>query len=51
MTTTHTGPQETSEKAYEAIHAWMAKHGKSPAGAPWESYAGEKSMEIFFPVK
>ncbi len=57
-TTMHVGPQENSEKAYEAIHAWMAKNGKSPAGAPWESYlsdektpAEKQKMQVFFPVK
>jgi effector-binding domain-containing protein len=50
LTTVHTGSQETSEKAYEALHAFMAKAGKAPAGAPWESY-GEGRMEIYFPVR
>jgi AraC family transcriptional regulator len=38
VSTVHVGPQETSENAYKAIHAWMAQNGKSPAGAPWEVY-------------
>lgn len=58
-TTSHVGPQETSQDAYEAIHAWMAKNGKKEAGAPWEVYLTdpastppEKSkMQIFFPIK
>lgn len=57
VTTTHIGPQDSSEKAYEAIHAWMEKNKAKEAGAPWEVYlsgpgvAPEKAkMRIFFPV-
>jgi len=58
-TTIHVGDQATSEKAYEAIHAWMKANGKSPAGAPWEVYltdpgetpASQARMQVFFPVQ
>ena len=50
-TTVHVGDQATSEKAYEALHAWMAANGKQPAGAPWEIYVADDRMEIHFPVR
>jgi len=50
-TTVHVGDQATSEKAYEAIHAWMEANGKQPAGAPWEVYVADDRMEIYFPVR
>ncbi len=49
-TTVHEGPQDTSEKAYEAIHTWMAAAGKHAAGAPWEVYLDDKTMKVFFPL-
>lgn len=48
-TTVHVGDQATSEDAYKAIHQWMASNGKTPAGAPWEVYLTETSMQIYFP--
>jgi AraC family transcriptional regulator len=58
-TTMHVGPQDGSEKAYEAIHAWMGANGKSAAGAPWEVYLtdpsttpeSESQMQVFFPIR
>lgn len=50
-TTVHVGDQATSEKAYEAIHAWMEANGKQPAGAPWEVYVADDRTEIYFPVR
>lgn len=58
-TTIHTGPQEGSERAYEAIHAWMGNNGKSAVGAPWEVYLTDPSttaestaeMQVFFPYR
>lgn len=49
-TTKHVGSQDESVKAYEAIHAWAQKNGRNPGGAPWEVYASETAMEIFFPL-
>ncbi len=49
--TVHVGDQATSEKAYEAIHAWMEANGKQPAGAPWEIYVADDRTEIYFPVR
>lgn len=58
-TTIHVGSQESSQNAYEAIQAWMAKNDKKEAGAPWEVYltdpattAPEKSkMQVYFPIR
>lgn len=49
--TVHVGDQATSEKAYDAIHAWMEANGKQPAGAPWEVYVADDRTEIYFPVR
>lgn len=57
--TIHVGSPDTSQQAYEAIHAWMAKNHVKEAGAPWESYLTdpastppEKSkMQIVFPIR
>ena len=49
-TTLHLGGGAESEAAYQAIHAWMAAHGKEPAGAPWEVYESDTKMQIFFPI-
>lgn len=59
VTTVHTGPQETTESAYAALHGWMKKNGKAPAGAPWELYlddpqstpAAKQRTAIFFPIR
>lgn len=58
VVTTHIGPQATSEDAYKALHAWMTKHGKTQAGAPWEIYLSEpgtaekdEKMRIFYPIR
>lgn len=57
-TTIHVGSQETSELAYQALHAWMAQNNKSEAGAPWEVYLTDEStpadlarMQVFYPVR
>lgn len=50
-TTVHVGDQASSEKAYEALHAWMAANGKQPAGAPWEVYVADDRMEIYSPIR
>lgn len=50
-TTIHSGPQETSEEAYKALHQWMQDNNTSPAGAPWEMYLNESEMEIYFPIQ
>ena len=58
-TTIHTGSQEKSEEAYEALHIWMQKHNIKAAGAPWESYLTdpettpetEAKMEISYPIE
>ena len=46
----HVGDQASSETAYAALHAWMKSNGKRPAGAPWEVYVADGTMEIFFPI-
>lgn len=49
--TVHEGGQATSENAYNALHAWMKKNKKQPAGAPWEVYVADDRMEVFFPIR
>jgi effector-binding domain-containing protein len=34
----HIGPYPDLGQAYQTIEAWMKDSGRSPAGAPWESY-------------
>jgi effector-binding domain-containing protein len=34
----HIGPYPEVRQAYEAAEAWFAESGRSPGGAPWESY-------------
>ncbi|HEX6993965.1 MAG TPA: AraC family transcriptional regulator [Gammaproteobacteria bacterium] len=34
----HAGPYEQLHETYAAMEKWMAAHGRSPGGAPWESY-------------
>lgn len=36
--TLHTGPYDTLPDAYAALEEWMKAQGKTPSGAPWESY-------------
>jgi effector-binding domain-containing protein len=36
--TVHEGPYDTIGDAHEAILAWIAEQGGTPAGAPWEVY-------------
>ena len=50
-TTLHVGTQATSEDAYKAIHTWMAANSKQPAGAPWEVYINDTTMQVFFPIR
>lgn len=59
VTTTHIGPQETTERAYEALHAWMNKNKKKEGGAPWEVYltdsektpSDQAKTQIYFPIR
>lgn len=39
------GPYEEIGRAYEAIVAWCAEHGREIAGAPWESYITDPHAE------
>ena len=34
----HVGPYPDLGQAYQAIEAWFAESGRTPGGAPWESY-------------
>ncbi len=34
----HVGPYPALGQAYQAIEAWFAESGRTPGGAPWESY-------------
>lgn len=37
-TTTHIGPYETLNQAYDALIAWIKAQGHQVAGAPWDIY-------------
>lgn len=37
-TTIHHGPYDDLPRTYEAILAWMARHGHAPSEAMWEAY-------------
>ena len=41
----HTGPYDQLRFTYEALMAWMAKHGHMPAGAFWEVYVTDPEAE------
>ena len=34
----HVGPYPDLGQAYQAIESWFAESGRTPGGAPWESY-------------
>jgi effector-binding domain-containing protein len=34
----HVGPYPELGNAYQAIETWLQANGRSPAGAPWETY-------------
>ena len=36
--TTHVGPYDQIEPAYQALAAWLIEHGGEPVGDPWEVY-------------
>jgi effector-binding domain-containing protein len=37
-TTLHVGPYPELGQAYARLEAWLAEHGRSGSGGPWESY-------------
>lgn len=41
----HAGPYEDLPRTHEAIQAWLANAGRSAAGAPWEIYLTDPSLE------
>jgi effector-binding domain-containing protein len=43
--TTHIGRYEDLDKAYQAIQAWLDKHGFVPAGPHWEVYYTDPSAD------
>lgn len=43
--TTHIGPYESMHEAYAAIEAWMSANGRTPGGAPWETYFSDPQAE------
>lgn len=43
--TTHVGPFEEVQPAYQAIEAWMSANGRAPGGAPWEVYLTDPALE------
>lgn len=54
----HVGPYDTIGRTWEALGAWLAAQGRTPAGPFWECYiddpeevdASELKTEIFVPV-
>ncbi len=43
--TTHTGPYDQMEPAYQALASWVGQHGGELAGDPWEVYFSDPSTE------
>ena len=43
--TTHIGPFDQMQPAYEAIGAWMREHGRADGGPPWEVYMTDPAEE------
>lgn len=55
----HVGPYDRLREAWAAAEAWLAANGRSPAGAPWESYVTDPGevpnpeewrTEIYWPI-
>jgi effector-binding domain-containing protein len=44
-TTIHTGPYEKLPDAHDALHVWIEKNGKEPAGPQWEYYRTDPGQE------
>lgn len=57
--TVHVGPYETIGRSWEALMAWVAEHGRAPAGPFWECYiddpqevdAAELKTELYIPLR
>jgi effector-binding domain-containing protein len=43
--TTHYGPYEAVDQAYEAIQAWLHDRGLRPNGGHWEVYYSDPTEE------
>lgn len=43
--TTHVGPYEEMEPAYEALVSWIREQGGRPAGDAWEFYFSDPQVE------
>lgn len=44
-TTAHLGPYDKLSEAHAALRSWLAKEGRSPTGAPWESYVTDPTEQ------
>jgi effector-binding domain-containing protein len=44
-TVVHVGPYERLAETYSALNAWLADHGREPAGPMWEVYLTDPSVE------
>ncbi len=42
----HVGTYDTLVKTYEALQTWMEEQGLQPAGAMWEMYLSDPSVEL-----
>jgi len=59
-TTVHAGSYETLGETHNAVRAWIAEQGLTPAGAPWEVYitdpmatpdTADWRTEVYWPVR
>lgn len=44
-TTTHTGPYDRMEPAYEAVAGWLRDNGAKPVDGAWEIYLSDPAAE------
>lgn len=45
-TTLHTGPYAEVGAAYDAATGWVAEHGLTASGTPWESYLDDPDVPL-----
>lgn len=57
---THSGPYDKLRDAHAAIQEWLESQGRTPAGAPWESYVTDPAeypdpkdwkTEVYWPLR
>lgn len=45
-TTLHSGPYDAVAAAYDATTVWLADHGLTASGTPWESYFDDPGVAV-----